>query len=154
MLNLYIDADACPVKEETYKVASRYDLVVFVVANQYLNVPLNSKIRMECVKGSFDAADDWIVEKIELGDVVITSDLLLAGRCVEKNVCTISPKGHEFTEDNIGSALSGREIAEHLRQLGQTSTGPTAMTKTDRSKFLSTLDQIIQRLKRKYPNAN
>lgn len=149
MLNIYIDADACPVKEETYKVADRYELIVYVVANQYLNVPFNSRIRMECVKGSFDAADDWIVEKAEEGDIVITSDLLLAGRLIEKKASVINPKGYEFTEDNIGSALSGRELSEHLRQIGQTGTGPSAMTKSDRSQFLSKLDQVIQKIKKK-----
>lgn len=146
-ITIYIDADACPVKDETYKVAERYGLTVYVVANQYLNVPMSIRIRMECVKGSFDAADDWIVDKAELGDIVITSDILLAGRCVEKGLSVISPKGHEFDEDNIGAAISGREVAEHLRQLGHSGTGPSAMTKSDRSKFLSKLDQVIQRLK-------
>ncbi len=152
MLKIFIDADACPVKDETYKVSDRYKLSVYLVANQYLKVPMNDRIHMECVEGSFDAADDWIVEQSEPGDIVITSDLLLAGRCVEKKVHTISPKGYEFTEDNIGSALSGRELSEHLRQLGQTGTGPSAMTKIDRSKYLSTLDQVIQKIKRQYPS--
>lgn len=148
MFTIFIDADACPVKDETYKVAERYQLVVYVVANQYLNVPMSTRIRMECVEGSFDAADDWIVEKIRRGDVLITSDILLAQRCVEKDVFVLNPKGHEFTKDNIGEAISGRELAEHLRNLGQSGTGPSSMTKADRSQFLSKPDQVIQKAKR------
>jgi hypothetical protein len=149
MLNIFIDADACPVKDETYKVADRYELIVVVVANQYLNIPLSTRIRMQAVEGDFDAADDWIVDQIEAGDLVITADLLLASRCLEKQAKVIGPKGYEFTEDNIGSALSGREVAENLRHLGQTGTGPSAMAKADRSNFLSKLDQVIQKLKAK-----
>ena len=148
MLNIYIDADACPVKDETFKVAKRYGLVTYVVANQYLNVPMDINIRMEAVKGGFDAADDWIVEKTEANDIVITSDLLLAARCVEKAAKVVGPKGNELNEDNIGNALSGREIAEHQRFIGKTGTGPSAMTKVDKSNFLSKLDQIIQRIKK------
>lgn len=147
-MKIFIDADACPVKNETYKVANRYQLLVYVVANQYLNVPMSENIRMEMVTGAFDAADDWIVEKADLGDIVITSDLLLAGRCVEKGVQVIGPKGNQLDENNIGSALGGRELAEHLRDLGHQGTGPTAMTQGDRSKFLSKLDHVIQKIKR------
>lgn len=151
MITIYIDADACPVKNETYKVAKRYNLITYVVANQYLNIPMDINIRMEAVSGSFDAADDWIVEKANANDIVITSDILLAERCVEKSVKVVNPKGHEFNEDNIGSAVRGREAAEHLRFTGQTGTGPSAMTKTDKSKFLSTLDQVIQKIKKENP---
>ncbi len=148
MLNIYIDADACPVKDETYKVAKRYNLLTYVVANQYLNIPMDINIRMEAVSGSFDAADDWIVEKSQANDIVITSDILLAQRCVEKAVKVVNPKGHEYNEDNIGTAVSGRETAEHMRQTGHKGTGPSAMTKTDKSNFLSKLDQVIQKIKK------
>ena len=148
MLKIYIDADACPVKNEVFKVAKRYNLITYVVANQYLNVPLDINIRMEAVTGSFDAADDWIVEKAVANDIVITSDILLAERCVKKSVKVIGPKGNEFNEENIGSAISGRKVAEHMRFTGHQGTGPSAMTKADKSNFLSTLDRIIQKIKR------
>ncbi|MFZ3229503.1 MAG: YaiI/YqxD family protein [Pseudobdellovibrio sp.] len=146
MLNIYIDADACPVKEETYKVANRYQLNVFVIANQYIQVPLDSKIEMKIVAGGFDSADDWIAEHIEVGDILITSDLLLADRCLKKKARVLGSKGKELDDENIGNVLGGRELMSHLRDLGQTKTGPSAMTKSDRSQFLSKLDQIIQSL--------
>lgn len=144
---IYIDADACPVKNETYKVAKRYGLKVFVVANQYMNIPMDIDIQMQVVSGDFDAADDWIVEAIREGDILVTSDLLLADRCIKKNAKVLGPKGNELDEENIGSILASRELSSHLRDLGHTNTGPSAMTKKDRSNFLSKLDQIIQKLK-------
>lgn len=149
MLNIYIDADACPVKDETYKVAARYQLKVIVVANQYINIPLDPNIQMEVVSGDFDAADNWIVENIKENNVLITSDILLADRAVAKGARVISPKGREWDEENIGAALAARELSSHLRELGAKNTGPSVMTKTDRSTFLSTLDRVIQGVKRK-----
>lgn len=149
MLNIFIDADACPVKEETYKVAARYKLKTTLVANQYINIPMDPNIQMEVVSGDFDAADDWIVENIEIGDILITSDLLLAERAVAKYSRVITPKGRELDEENIGASLAGRELSAHLRDLGDKGTGPSAMTKSDRSEFLSKLDQVIQAIKRK-----
>ena len=149
MLNIYIDADACPVKNEVYKVADRYKLKVFVVANQYINIPLNINIQMQVVSGGFDAADDWIVDHIESDDILITSDLLLADRCIKSLARVLGPKGRELDEENIGSALASRELMSHLRDLGEKNTGPSAMTKKDRSQFLSKLDQIIQSIKNK-----
>lgn len=148
MIKIYIDADACSVKDETYKVAKRHDLITYVVANQYLNVPLDINIRMEAVSGDFDAADDWIVEKAQANDIVITSDLLLAERCIEKGAKVLTQKGGELNEENIGGALSGREVATHLRDLGHSGTGPAPMTKADKSKFLSKLDQMIHAAKK------
>lgn len=148
MLDIYIDADACTVKEETYKVAGRYGLKVFVVANQYLNVPLDPMIEMIVVDGGFDAADDWIAENITKGDILITSDLLLAERAIKNGARVLGQKGQELDEENIGSALASRELNAHLRNLGQTKTGPSAMAKAHRSQFLGQLDQIIQALKR------
>ncbi|AFY01982.1 YaiI/YqxD family protein [Bdellovibrio bacteriovorus] len=149
MLNIFIDADGCPVKEETYKVAERYQLKVFVVANKYLNVPQDSRIEMIVASSDFDAADDWIVEHTQAGDIVITADILLAERCVKKQVRVIGIKGIEFTEDSIGSAVATRELMQNLRHMGEVRGGPAPMDKKDRSKFLSTLDQVIQQLKRK-----
>ena len=146
-LKIFIDADGCPVKEEVYKVAARYKLKVFVVANQFLNVPIDSLIEMKVVKGSFDAADDWIAETALVGDIVVTSDVLLANRCVKKGVRALDAKGNEFTEDNIGSFVATRELHENLRHMGEKRGGPAPMDKKARSNFLGKLDQIIQRKK-------
>ena len=148
-IRIFIDADACPVKEETYKVAARYKIKSFVVANQYQNVPLDLLIEMKVVSGNFDAADDWIVEQVTAHDVVITSDILLADRCVKKQARAINPKGFEFTEDNIGSAVSNRDLMQNLRHMGEMRGGPAPMDKKARSEFLGTLDRVIQALKRK-----
>lgn len=148
MLNIFIDADGCPVKDETYKVASRYQLKVFVVANKWLNVPSDAKIEMVVVEGSFDAADDWIVERGEPKDIVITADILLAERCVKKGMAVLGNKGIEFTEDSIGGAVANRELMQNLRHMGEMRGGPAPMDKKDRSQFLGKLDAIIQRLKR------
>lgn len=149
MLNIYIDADACPVKEETYKVAVRYKLKVFVVANQFLNIPLSPLIEMMQVSGGYDAADDWIVDQAGVGDIVITTDILLADRCVKNSVRVLGHKGIEFTEDNIGSAVAQRELMENLRHMGEMGGGPKPMQKQDRSLFLGKLDQIIQSILKK-----
>lgn len=148
MTKIYIDADGCPVKEEVYRVAERYKLSVIVVANTYLNVPASPLIQMNVVSGSFDAADDWIVESSQAGDIVITGDILLADRCVKKAVRVLGHKGNEFTEDNIGSAVASRELMQNLRHMGEMRGGPAPMDKKARSNFLGTLDQIIQSLKK------
>lgn len=146
MLDIYIDADGCPVKDETYKVAERYQLKVFVVANKSLRVPQDTRIQMIVSSSDFDAADDWIVEQAEKNDIVITSDILLAERCVKNGVRVLGPKG-EFTEDSIGSAVATRELMQNLRHMGERS-GPAPLDKKDRSQFLGNLDQIIQKIKR------
>ena len=104
-IKIYIDADGCPVKDEVYKVAARYSIRVFVVANKLLNVPLNPLIEMKVVSGGFDAADDWIVERVTDRDIVVSADILLAERCVAKKARVLGPKRNEFTEDNIGMAV-------------------------------------------------
>lgn len=147
MIKIYIDADACPVKEETYKVAERYKVAVVLVANSYQNIPMNPLISMEVVNGSFDAADDWIVDTAHANDIVITSDILLADRCVKKGMRVLGSKGEEFTEDNIGSVVATRELMQNLRHMGEKH-GPAPMDKKARSNFLSKLDAIIQSLKR------
>lgn len=148
MLKIFIDADACPVKDETYKVAERYQIKVILVANQSIRIPLNPNIEMKVVAGGFDSADDWIVEQIEAKDILVTADLLLADRCLKKAARVLGAKGRELDIENIGDALGGRELSSHLRDLGNKGTGPAAMTKADRSQFLSKLDQIIQSIKR------
>ncbi len=148
MTKIYIDADGCPVKDEVYKVAERYQISVILVANKAINLPLNPLLKMIVVSGSFDAADDWIVENSLAHDIVVTTDILLADRCVKKSVRTLSPKGEEFTEDNVGSAVANRELMQNLRHMGEMRGGPAPMDKKARSQFLSKLDQIIQSLKR------
>lgn len=148
MTKIFIDADGCPVKDETYKVAERYRLQVIVVANKSLNVPLSPLIEMKVVNGNFDAADDWIVENCKDSDIVITADILLAERCVKKSARVLGHKGDEFTEDNIGSAVASRELMQNLRHMGEVKGGPAPMDKKARSQFLGTLDRIIQSLKK------
>jgi len=151
MLNIYIDGDGCAVKDETYKVATRYKMKVFVVANKRISLPLDSNVEMVVVSGGFDAADDWIANTISEGDIAITSDIPLASRCLLKKARVLGPKGNEFTEDNIGSALAMRELMTNLRHMGEMRGGPSAMDKKARSQFLSQLDQIIQSIRNAYP---
>lgn len=132
MLTIYIDADGCAVRDETYRVADRYQLQVIVVANKPLAIPISSRISMKTVPGGFDSADDWIAESIDVGDILVTSDLLLADRAIKKKARVIGPKGRELDEENIGNALGGRELSAHLRDLGDKKTGPAAMGKSDR----------------------
>ncbi len=147
-IRIYIDADGCPVKDETYKVAERYQLPVIVVANHRIKTPQDPRIQMVVASTAFDGADDWIVSQVGAGDIVITADILLADRCVRALARAVGPKGNEFTEDNVGTAVAMRELSQNLRHMGETRTGPSAMDKKDRSKFLAKLDELIQQLKR------
>lgn len=149
MLNIYIDADGCPVKEETYKVAARYQLSVFVVANKGINVPLHPSIQMIVVNAGPDEADNWIAEHIEEFDICITTDIPLADRCLKKKAKVLGARGDEFTENMIGDALATRELMRELREMGQIGGGPAPFEKKDRSQFLSNLDRIIQFIKNK-----
>ena len=149
MLTLFIDADGCPVKDETYKVAARYQLKVFVVANKRINVPLHPTVEMIVVSAGPDEADNWIAEKIEIHDICITTDIPLADRCLKKGASVLGARGDEFTEDMIGEALASRELFKELREMGQMGGGPAPFESRDRSKFLSNLDRIIQKIKNK-----
>jgi uncharacterized protein YaiI (UPF0178 family) len=151
MLDIFIDADGCAVKEETYRVAERYQLKVWVVANKRLTIPVSPRIEMMVASSNFDAADDWIVTQVQPGDIVITADILLAERCVKLRARVLGPKGVEFTEDSIGTAVATRELMQNLRHMGEMRGGPAPMNKNDRSKFLGTLDQIIQSVKKNLP---
>ena len=148
---VYVDADACPVKDEVYRVCRRYAVRVFVVANASLFVPKEDLIEMVTVRGGFDAADDWIVEHAGPGDVVVTSDIPLAERCLKKGARVLGPKGHAFTEDTMGEALATRALLDMLRQSGQYGGGPAPFAKADRSRFLSKLDEAIQAIRRERP---
>ncbi len=146
---IYVDADACPVKEEVYRVARRHNVKVCVVANASIRVPAEELIEGVLVKGGFDAADDWIVERIGEGDVAITTDIPLAGRCLEKGAKVLGPKGNVFTEDAIGEALATRALLDMLRQSGEFGGGPAPFAKADRSRFLAKLDETLHAIRRR-----
>jgi uncharacterized protein len=147
MLTIYIDADACPVKEETYRVARRYAMSVKVVANAPLRVPAEPSVEL-VVRPGFGAADDWIAEQSGPGDVVITADIPLAARALEKGALVLGPKGYPFTDGSIGEALATRDLMDTLRQGGAITGGPSAMSPRDRSRFLSKLDEMINAVRR------
>jgi uncharacterized protein len=146
LTDIYVDADACPVREEIYRVATRLRLNVFVVSNgsRPIRPPGTSNVTMVLVHDTADAADDWIAEHISSADVCVTSDIPLASRCLQKGARVVSPTGKHWTQANIGNALAGREIARHLRELGQITGGPAPLTKRDRSQFLGALDTAVQ----------
>jgi len=145
---IFVDGDACPVKEEVYRVARRYGIRVFVVANASLRVPAEALIELVLVKGGFDAADDWIAERVEVGDIAITADIPLADRCLRRGARVLGPKGSEFTEDSIGDALATRAVLDMLRQSGEFGGGPSPYAKADRSRFLAKLDEAVHAARR------
>ncbi len=145
MIRIFVDADACPVKDEVFVVATRYDVPVALVANTPLYVPPLPGVERVVVEGSPDAADDWIVEHVERGDVVVTADIPLAARCLAAGASVLGTNGRPFTEDSIGGALAGRELNAHLRELGVATAGPRAFSAKDRSRFASQLDELVQR---------
>ncbi|WP_409019230.1 YaiI/YqxD family protein [Brevundimonas vesicularis] len=145
---LYIDADACPVKEEVFRVARRYGLKVFVVSNSWINIPRESLIEQVVVDAGPDIADDWIAERAGVGDVVITQDIPLAERCLKAGAQALKSNGTAFTPDSIGSALAGRMVGEHLRSMGVATTGPPPFSNADRSKFLQALDTAVVRARK------
>lgn len=148
-ITVYIDADACPVKDETYKVAARYGLHTFVVSNSFIQIPKSPSITRMIVDAGPDIADDWIAEQAVAGDVVITNDIPLAGRVLAKDAHAIAPNGRPFTKDSIGAALAQRSIMEHIRSTGEITGGPPPFSSADRSKFLQSLDETINREKRR-----
>ena len=148
MTALYIDADACPVKDEVYKVATRCRLPVFVVSNSWIRTPTLKLITQIVVDEGPDVADDWIAERAGPGDIVITADIPLAGRCLKAGAQVIGPRGDAFTHDSIGSALAGRAVMEHLRSMGEITGGPKPFAAADRSKFLQSLDAAVVKAQR------
>ena len=149
MLHIFIDADACPVKQETYRVAQRYGLSVTLVANSRMRIPEHSWLKLVVVKDQFNAADDWIVLNVSENDIVISGDILLADQCLKKGALVLGAKGSEFTEANIGNAIATRELLSELREAGTISGGPAPFQNKDRSRFLQSLDQMVQRIKRR-----
>jgi len=148
LLHVFVDADACPVKEEVYRVADRYRLEVTLVANSRMHVPNDQRIALEVVEHGLDAADDWIVEHVQPHDIVITADIPLASRCLKAGARVIGPSGKPFTEDNIGEAVATRELLSELRGAGEITGGPPPLKDRDRSRFLQKLDEVIQAIRR------
>jgi uncharacterized protein YaiI (UPF0178 family) len=148
VLVVYVDADACPVKEEVYRVAERYGLETHVVSGSFVRVPQGPLFHQTTVESGPDAADDWIVEHIGPGDIVITSDVPLAARAVKKKGWAITPKGRVDDERTIGANLATRDLMTQLRDQGEITGGPRAFEKQDRSRFLSALDTLVHTIRK------
>ena len=144
-IEIYIDADACPVKDEVYKVAARHGLKTFVVANSFIHVPRDPLIERVVTGAGMDAADDWIAERAGENAIVITADIPLAARAIKAGARVIAPNGKSFTENSIGMALATRNLMQELRETGAVTGGPKAFAARDRSAFLSALDLAIVR---------
>ena len=149
MSDIFVDADACPVKPEIYCVARRYALRVTLVSNAWMWIPSEDWLTLVVVEGQLDAADDWIVEHVTEHDIVISGDIPLASRCVAKGTVVLDLRGGVFTEANIGEALASRDLLSHLRDLGAMTGGPAAFEKRDRSRFLQRLDETVQAIRRR-----
>ena len=145
---IYIDADACPVKEEAVRVAGRHGLAIHFVSNAHMRLPEGPLIKRVVVPDGPDAADDWIAERAGKGDIVVTADIPLAARCLEAGARVIGPTGKPFTEAGIGMALAMRELSSHLRETGESKGYNAGFTKADRSRFLQALEEAVQRSKR------
>lgn len=149
-ISIYVDADACPVKDEIYRVAFRHEISVVIVSNSHFRVPDHPLISRILVSDAFDAADDYIAEQACSASIVITSDILLADRCLKAQAAVLAPNGKPFTVDSIGSAVATRAIMSDLRAGMGTENigGPPPFSKADRSRFLSSLDELLNRMKR------
>ncbi|MBP7865539.1 MAG: YaiI/YqxD family protein [Acidobacteria bacterium] len=148
MLEIFVDADACAVKEEIYRVAKRHGLTVTLVANAPMRHPAEPWVRLVVVEGRFDAADDWITDHAQPDDLVISGDIPLAARCLEKGARVIGPTGKAFTRTGISEALAAREILGQMRDMGLMTKGPAPFGKKDRSRFLQALEETIRRVRR------
>jgi uncharacterized protein YaiI (UPF0178 family) len=147
-MRIYVDADACPVKDEIYRVAARHQWPVSVVAGNFIRVPDDPLIECVAAGSGMDAADDWIAARASKGDIVITADVPLASRCVKAGAEVKAPNGKPFSEDSIGMALAVRNLMTDLRSSGEVTGGPRGFSPRDRSAFLSALDQTIRRIQR------
>jgi uncharacterized protein YaiI (UPF0178 family) len=148
LLNIFVDADACPVKKEIYRVAVRYQLHVTLVSNSWMRIPEKPDISLVVVKKGLDVADEWIVEHVQHNDIVVTADIPLASLCLKKGAKVIGTTGRPFTEDNIGTAVADRDLFSELREAGEMTAGPAPLQKRDRSRFLQKLDEAIQSIRR------
>jgi len=148
MTAIYVDADACPVKDEVYRVAERYRLQVFVVSNSWIRVPREPRISSVVVDEGPDVADDWIAANAQARDIVVTADIPLARRALEAGALVVHPTGRAMTLDNIGGALASRAVGEHLRSMGEVTAGPKPFAPADRSRFLQALDTAVVKARR------
>jgi uncharacterized protein len=148
-MTIFVDGDACPVKEEVYRVARRHGLAVIVVSNAPMRVPTDALVSLVVVGRDFDAADDWIVERVSADDVVVSADVPLAARCVAKGAQVLGTTGIPFTEDNVGDALATRNLLAELREHGAVTSGPPPFQKRDRSRFLQALEEMVRRAGRR-----
>ena len=146
--HVFVDADACPVKDEIYRVAARHALRVTLVANRFIATPRDETVRLEVVGDGPDVADDWIAEHIDRHDIVVTADIPLASRCLAKGAAAIGTTGKPFTAASIGAALASRELMSHLREIGEVTGGPRPFAPKDRSRFLQELEHAVTRAKR------
>jgi len=149
VLEIYVDTDACPVKAEILRVAERHELTVHMVSNQWMRIGAYPRINRVVVPNEPDAADDWIADRIGAGDIAVTADILLAGRCLKSGADVIAPTGRPFDEENIGMALATRELMAHLRDTGDIKDNAPAFTRQDRSRFLDSLENMIQAIRRR-----
>ena len=147
MFRILVDADAAPVKQEVFRVALRYGIKVILVANSPINIQEEDWLELVVVSGQFDAADDWIVEHVQKNDIVVTGDIPLAARCLKKAARVLDYRGRIFTENSIGNLLATRDLMSHLRNIGVNTSGPKVFVKKDRSRFLQSLDTIIQSIR-------
>lgn len=150
-MTLYVDADGCPVKNEVYRVARRCRLKVYLVSNSRMRIPQEDLFELVIVNEQFNAADDWIVARVRDNDIVVSSDIPLAARCLKKGARVLDPKGRVFTKESIGDALANRELMAYLRDMGNITGGPAPFDKRDRSRFLQRLDDVIQAAVRASP---
>ena len=148
-MEIFVDADGCPVKDEVYRVARRYGLSVTLVSNSWMRIPEDERFRLVQVADHADAADDWIVENVEPNDIVITGDIPLASRCLKKDAAVLGLKGRPFTEHNIGNVLATRDLLTELRATGAKTSGPAPFEKSDRSRFLQELDKMIHAVRKR-----
>ena len=149
MLHIFVDADACPVKQEIYRVAKRHGLGVTLVAGSRMRIPEDGRVTLKLVDPGLDAADDWIEEHAEPDDIVITGDVPLAARCLAKGAYVLGSTGKPFTDDNIGTVLATRDLLTELRATGEVTGGPRPLHKRDRSRFLEQLDKAIHTIRRR-----
>ena len=150
MLIIYVDGDACPAKEDIFKVAARHELQVYLVSNSRLRMNVDKNVHKIQVSADFDAVDNWIVERIENADIVITGDILLADRCLKKGARAISSTGKVFTDKNIGATKAMRELRAYLRETGEAQSYNSTFSKQKRSSFLQALEEMIQSIKRQF----
>ena len=149
MVDIYIDADACPVKDETVRVADRHDLNTFLVSDGGIRPSQDPRVKLVIVDQGADAADDWIATHIQKADICVTNDIPLAARCLERGALAIRPNGETFTENGIGLALANRDLMQGLRESGEITGGPRPFSQSDRSEFLNRMETTVQEAKRR-----